>query len=363
MWPPPLPRSVRGTCTGLIRAFDRHMNLLLVDVQEVYTAFVPARDGGERGGGGGNAEDPHMLSKPPWSSKKKTKPPRRTAPSGAQTGRTQAMDVERAQAGEGRHSADIEDVSGPAAADARASPGVRVNSDGGAGSGKDVVRGPGDGLRGQEARAGAAARRGAGGPVASSSAVRDAGGTSTNEIGGSSGGDGVGNADNDNIGQDTEGARLKRPGRDPGAISVPDSVPPAEGDKVRGQGGGFGDEKRGQEEEHGRGTTRKVLLAQEWGVDSDADREGGAQEPPATPEGTKQQPLAEGKAGVDDGERGDLRGDGQSKPETRRNKSSRRHRGRGPWTGELMPVRRERFLKQVLIRGDNVVMIWEPPKL
>ncbi|CAM9872686.1 unnamed protein product, partial [Ectocarpus sp. 8 AP-2014] len=35
--------SIRGTCTGLVRAFDRHMNLLLVDVRENYTAFVPAR--------------------------------------------------------------------------------------------------------------------------------------------------------------------------------------------------------------------------------------------------------------------------------------------------------------------------------
>lgn len=42
----------------------------------------------------------------------------------------------------------------------------------------------------------------------------------------------------------------------------------------------------------------------------------------------------------------------------------RRDRHRGPWRGgAVVPVRRQRFLKQLLIRGDNVVMVWEAPTL
>lgn len=37
----------------------------------------------------------------------------------------------------------------------------------------------------------------------------------------------------------------------------------------------------------------------------------------------------------------------------------RRSRRKGPWRGELVPIRRQRFLKQLFIRGDNVVMVWE----
>ena len=47
---------------------------------------------------------------------------------------------------------------------------------------------------------------------------------------------------------------------------------------------------------------------------------------------------------------------------TLRRKSSRRSRRRGAPTGQVESVRRRRFLKQLLIRGDNVVMVWEAPK-
>lgn len=54
-------------------------------------------------------------------------------------------------------------------------------------------------------------------------------------------------------------------------------------------------------------------------------------------------------------------GGASGQTEAKKKKSTRRSRGRGPWTGELVPVRRRRFLKQLMIRGDNVVMIWECP--
>lgn len=47
---------------------------------------------------------------------------------------------------------------------------------------------------------------------------------------------------------------------------------------------------------------------------------------------------------------------------TGRKKSSRRYRRRGVRTGEIQLVKRRRFLKQLLIRGDNIVMVWEEPK-
>lgn len=63
------------------------------------------------------------------------------------------------------------------------------------------------------------------------------------------------------------------------------------------------------------------------------------------------------------GEGGDREGEEEEDVQRSKSKSGRRRsRHKGPWRGELVPVRRQRFLKQLLIRGDNVVMIWEAPR-
>lgn len=61
------------------------------------------------------------------------------------------------------------------------------------------------------------------------------------------------------------------------------------------------------------------------------------------------------------GEGGDREGEEEDVRRSKSKSGRRRSRHKGPWRGELVAVRRQRFLKQLLIRGDNVVMIWEAP--
>lgn len=69
--------------------------------------------------------------------------------------------------------------------------------------------------------------------------------------------------------------------------------------------------------------------------------------------------VVDGRDGVDQGNRTAVK---DERDGTGRKKSSRRYRRKGVRTGELLLVKRRRFLKQLLIRGDNVVMVWEEPK-
>ena len=68
-------------------------------------------------------------------------------------------------------------------------------------------------------------------------------------------------------------------------------------------------------------------------------------------------PVGAPQEGEDVHETGEAGAVGQEK-----RPGGRRSRARGPWRGEFKSVRRERYLKQLLIRGDNVVMVWEAPQ-
>ncbi|CAM9460361.1 unnamed protein product [Scytosiphon promiscuus] len=346
--------SVRGTCTGLIRAFDRHMNLLLVDVHD------PARDDGRRDGGGSgdDKDDPRSPFNPPRSSAEAPLRSERATTPREPAGGAQGMDVEGAQDSAGTTVA-FRSVAADAAA---AALGVRGEG-GGDSSGRDAVGG--DERRREEGRAASAAtaaRKGAGRPVPSPRAV-DGGKASGFGVRHDSSGGAIASH---NAGEDAGQSRLRHPARGGLEATSVSGVPPAAGVEAPGQGESMDYRSRGREDQHGD-STRKVYLAQEWGMDNASTTKAGAGPPSGCgrgrSEGTKQQPAVEGTARCDDEEREDLRKDCRTDLETgKKTKSSRRHRGRGPWTGKLMPVRRQRFLKQVLIRGDNVVMIWEAPK-
>lgn len=69
--------------------------------------------------------------------------------------------------------------------------------------------------------------------------------------------------------------------------------------------------------------------------------------------------VIDDRGGVDQGNRTAVKDECSG---TERKRSSRRYRRKGVRTGEIKLVNRRRFLKQLLIRGDNVVMVWEEPK-
>lgn len=327
------------------------MNLLLVDVREDYTAFVPARDPKPRSKG--------YEQRPPGAPSQEK---------GVGVGRGEEP---------GGNPADAEDVSSAASA-----PGVRagVGGEGGDGvwgggggvswtGGGSVSWGGGDGgieeIKRVSHRHGMAARESDGREgVFGAEEVEDGGvvGRGCSDVFGSGGGGG----DRGAVAavEDLSGSREPMSAESVSVRNESPSFVPGEAQPFVGTTGVLGSRR-----------TPDVHLAEQADVNNrgqgagQMSRIGEVQPPPGEGGGGDRKRVGgQGQQGgfghppVEGGRSGGQENGGASRTVEVKKKSTRRSRGRGPWTGELVPVRQRRFLKQLLIRGDNVVMIWESAK-